>query len=70
MNKQLLKAKIVEHGDTQAQLAAAIGISASNLNDKINGKVSFRQNEIASIRNRYSLSAQEVDLIFFSTTLS
>lgn len=70
MNKQLLKAKIVEHGDTQAQLAAAIGISASNLNDKINGKVSFRQNEIASIRNLYSLSAQEVDLIFFSTTLS
>ena len=70
MNKQLLKAKIVEHGDTQAQLAAAIGISASNLNDKINGKVSFRQNEIAAIRNRYSLSAQEVDLIFFSTTLS
>ena len=70
MNKQLLKAKIVEHGDTQAQLAAAIGISASNLNDKINGKVSFRQNEIAAIRNRYSLSAQEVDLIFFSMKLS
>ena len=65
MNKQLLKAKIAEHGDTQAKLAAAIGISASNLNDKINGKVSFRQNEIASIRNRYGLSAQEVDLIFF-----
>ena len=70
MNKQLLKAKIVEHGDTQAQLAAAIGISASNLNDKINGKVSFRQNEIAAIRNRYNLSAQEVDHIFFSMELS
>ena len=66
MNKQLLKAKMVEHGDTQAQLAAAIGISASNLNDKINGKVSFRQNEIAAIRSRYNLSAQEVDHIFFS----
>ncbi len=65
MNKQLLKAKMVEHGDTQAQLAAAIGISASNLNDKINGKVSFRQNEIAAIRSRYNLSAQEVDRIFF-----
>lgn len=70
MNKQLLKAKIVEHGDTQAQLAAAIGISASNLNDKINGKVSFRQNEIAAIRNRYNLSAQEVDHIFFDQQLS
>ena len=36
----------------------------------LNGKVSFRQNEIASIRNRYHLSAQEVDRIFFSQELS
>ena len=70
MNTQMLKGKIAEHGDTQAQLAEAMGISASNLNDKINGKVSFRQNEIAAIRDRYHLSAQEVDLIFFSKELS
>ncbi len=66
MNGQLLKSKIVEHGDTQAVLAAAIGISASNLNDKINGKVSFRQSDIAAIRKRYNLTDEEVDLIFFS----
>lgn len=70
MNERLLKAKIVEHGDTQAILASAIGISASNLNDKINGKVSFRQDDIVAIRNRYGLSAQEVDLIFFAPQLS
>ena len=66
MNSSKLKAKIVENDDTQAQLAAAIGISPSNLNDKINGKVSFRQDEIAAIRNRYHLTAFEVDSIFFS----
>lgn len=66
MNKNMLKAKIVEHGETQAQLAAALGISASNLNDKINGKVSFRQNEIGAIKGRYHLTAAEVDLIFFN----
>lgn len=65
LNSNKLKAKIVENDDTQAQLAAAIGISPSNLNDKINGKVSFRQDEIAAIRNRYHLSAVEVDSIFF-----
>lgn len=65
MNSSKLKAKIVENDDTQAQLAAAICISPSNLNDKINGKVSFRQDEIAAIRNRYHLSAIEVDSIFF-----
>ena len=70
MNGQLLKSKIVEFGDTQARLAAAIGISASNLNDKINGKVSFRQSDIASIRARYHLSAEEVDRIFFDQELS
>ena len=65
MNTNLLKAKIVENGDTQAQLAAALGISASNMNDKINGKSDFRQNEISAIRNRYCLTADEVDRIFF-----
>lgn len=70
MNTNLLKAKIAENGDTQAQLAASIGISASNLNDKINGKVSFRQKDIAAIRARYKLSAEDVDHIFFGLQLS
>ena len=65
MNGKLLKAKMVEFGDTQADLAKAIGISASNLNEKLNGKVSFRQSDIAAIRRRYNLSAEDVDLIFF-----
>ncbi|MBR3330413.1 MAG: DUF739 family protein [Mogibacterium sp.] len=67
MNTNLLKSKMVEHGDTQAVLASAIGISASNFNDKVNGKVSFRQRDIAAIRSRYHLSAEEVDLIFFNS---
>lgn len=66
MDTNKLKGKIIENGDTQAQLAKAIGISASNLNDKINGKVSFRQDEIAVIKERYHLTAMDVDVIFFS----
>ena len=66
MNGKLLKSKMVEYGDTQAKLASAIGISSSNLNDKINGKVSFRQSDISAIRKRYNLTPEEVDLIFFS----
>ena len=70
MNKHLLKAKIAENGDTQTQLACAMGMGASNFSDRINGKIPFRQNEIAFIRNRYHLTAQEVDLIFFDLELS
>ena len=66
MNSDLLKGKIRENGDTQEKLAVAIGISNSNLSDKINGKSSFRQNEILLIKERYSLTAQDVDRIFFN----
>lgn len=66
MNTNRLKAKIVENGDTQTNLATALGISLSNLNDKINGKADFRQNEIAAIKSRYQLTADDVDAIFFS----
>lgn len=66
MNSDLLKGKIRENGDTQERLAVAIGISNSNLSDKINGKSSFRQNEILLIKERYSLTANDVDRIFFN----
>ncbi len=66
MDSALLKSYIVKNHDTQAMLAEALGISASNLNDKINGKVDFRQNEIAAIKARYNLTAKEIDAIFFN----
>lgn len=65
MDSALMKSYIVKNHDTQASLAAALGISASNLNEKINGKAEFRQNEIGVIKARYKLSAKEVDAIFF-----
>lgn len=67
MNSNLLKAVIKKHGETQADLAEALGLSLSNLNDKINGKsASFRQSEIIAIKERYKLTAEEVDEIFFA----
>ena len=71
MNSALLKSYIVKNEDTQAKLAKALGISTSNLNEKINGKtVSFRQNEIAAIKERYNLTPEEIDAIFYSIPLS
>ena len=66
MNKNLLKSVIMAYGDTQTSLAAALGLSLSSLNAKINGKrAEFRQSEIDAIKARYSLSAEEVTAIFF-----
>ena len=39
---------------------------AEALASKINGKADFRQNEIAAIKGRYHLTADDVDAIFFN----
>lgn len=71
MNSALLKSFMVKNGDNQTALAEYLGISLSNLNAKINGNgTDFRQNEIAAIRSRYHLTADEVDAIFFAEELS
>lgn len=67
MNSALLKSQMALFKDTQQDLADFLGISLSNLNAKINGKGSdFRQNEIKAIKERYALSAADVDKIFFA----
>ena len=67
MNSALLKSYMVKFKDTQQDLADFLGISLSNLNAKVNGNGSdFRQNEIRAIKERYALTAADVDEIFFA----
>lgn len=70
MNSNSLKAVIVKNGDTQTELAEAMGIPASALSQRINGIIDFRRNEINFIKNRYHLTAEEVDQIFFEEVVS
>lgn len=68
MNEKLFKSFMAKYGDTQESLAAALGISRSRLNSKIKGKeASFRQNEIGAIKQRYHMSADDVDSVFFAS---
>ena len=70
MNSNLLKATIIKNGDTQEKLAKDMGLPTSALNMRINGKIEFRRNEIIFINNRYCLSSDEVDSIFFNEIVS
>ena len=72
MNKNLLISKMKLFGDTQKTLAEALGISLTRLNEKINGSngAEFRMREITLIKIRYDLTAEEVDLIFFTKKVS
>lgn len=70
MNKPLMRAEMMKYGDSQKDLANALGISLSRLNLKINGGADFRQAEILFIKDRYKLKPEEIDAIFFSERVS
>lgn len=72
MNKNLLKAKMLEHGDTGEILAKCLGIHKSCLSAKMNGYrgAEFNQSEIKAIAVRYSLTDSEIIAIFFSSESS
>lgn len=68
MNSAKLKSVIVLNGETSRILASAIGISAQTMSAKINEKngAEFTQSEIAKIKERYGLTPEEVESIFFN----
>lgn len=66
MKKNLLLSKMALYGDTQKDLAEATGLSHGRLNEKINEKAVFTAEEIKTIKERYSLTSDEVDEIFLS----
>ena len=70
MNKNLLKAVIAKNGDTQSRLAEAMGMQISALSQRMSGQVDFRRNEILFIKQRYNLTSEEVDSIFFEELMS
>ena len=67
MNMNLLRYFMMNHGDTQANLAKALNLPQSALSARMNGKTDFRKDEIDAIRRRYNLSAEDLQAIFFAT---
>jgi len=71
MNKNLLKSKMALYGDNFTTLAEAIGLTLQTLSLKINeNKAEFTQSEIKLIKERYHLTNDEVDEIFFADAVS
>lgn len=70
MKNTLFRMKMVEHGEKLTPLAEAMNISVGALSNKINKKSGFKQNEIAFLRDRWGLSAEDIDAIFFASPVS
>ena len=67
MNKKLLRSIMTLNGDTNASLAAFLGLTEQSVSNKINEKgTEFKQGEIAKIKGRYNLSSDQVEQIFFA----
>lgn len=71
MNANKLKAIMALNGDTGAKLAEALGIARPTFSLKLHNKgTDFTRGEIQIIKDRYKLSAEEVDDIFFNIKVS
>ncbi len=72
MNKLKLESIMKLNGDTGTSLAEYLGIARSTFSAKINetNGAEFTQSEISMIKERYSLSAEDVVAIFFMAKVS
>lgn len=67
MNTNKLRAKMALNGDTGTTLSETLGLSQQRFSAKLNGNnAEFNQSEIQLIKDRYNLTAAEVDDIFFN----
>lgn len=61
-----LRGRLAEMGMSQEELARKIHLSATSLNNKMNGKVQFKQNEMMSILNVIRVPVDQVVDYFFA----
>ena len=72
MDKRKLESIMKLHGDTGTSLAKYMGIARPTFSAKINETkgAEFTQNEILMIKEKYSLSPEDIDTIFFNQKVS
>jgi len=67
MNATLFRSIMVLHQDTNKTLADFLQISEQTVCNKINENgTEFKQGEIAKIKERYNLTAEQISAIFFN----
>lgn len=66
MNKRAFRAKMEYFGDTYESLAAFLGLSIQSVSNKVNGNYPFNQTEISKLKEKWNLTNDEVNEIFFN----
>lgn len=65
-NKDEFCGKVRGKGFTLEKIAEYLGINPATLTRKLNGISDFTRNEIEMLRNKLSLSNEDIMLIFFA----
>ena len=71
MNTNKLRAVMILNDDNGGDLAKYLGITHNRFSKKLNSnEAEFTQGEIMAIKEKYKLTANEVDDIFFNVKVS
>lgn len=65
-NYAKLLGRIVERVGTQSNFAAKIGLSERSVSLKLNGKVGWKQSEIAAVCDLLDIAENEIPAYFFA----
>ena len=66
INETEMRIQMLRHGDNNKSLAEALGKTESTICCKLKGTQRFTQPEIQLIINRYNLTPEETQTIFFA----
>lgn len=68
MDKNRLRSLLFLYGDNQRKLAKFLGIKEQTVSVKINERngAEFNKSEIDLMKERYNLTSNDIDMIFFS----
>jgi hypothetical protein len=66
MNTVELRVEMIRHGDNNTTLAKALGKSIPLVCHKIKGRQKFTQPEMQIIIDRYALTPERIQTIFFT----
>lgn len=65
MNIPLFRSKMILYGDNQRKIAEILGVTDQTIGDKLYSN-KWRQHEIKVLKDRWLLTPDEIDAIFFS----
>ncbi len=70
MDRAELRAAVARKNITARQIAAALHLSSTGLNNKMRGRTEFRESEIRTLSELLELTPEDINHIFFGISVN